>query len=300
MERAALTSRNKAHGLQLWCLQFFALICKRFHFTRRQLSVFILQVVVPLAFVAIMVSLISIFNRESSNNQPKLKLDLHDIYKASRSLVHSNNSISYAIYADLLKEDHVDIEKTDSIQQKITEIGKQEFGLYKYSYVVGAEFNATSNGLVLNAYSNIFATHSPGISTNFADNVKCQMVHPGVKIETYIHPYSTNDYFFGGTLINIIVSICISFYGPFMISACLLFIINERMSKSKHLQLMTGVHPFTFWLAHGLWDFLICMLISIIALVIISCATDISSFPSLMGKLSFPVFRCTILLTFIG
>ena len=35
-----------------------------------------------------------------------------------------------------------------------------------------------------------------------------------------------------------------------------MFLIKERVSKSKHIQILSGVHYFNFWLATFLWDYL--------------------------------------------
>lgn len=42
----------------------------------------------------------------------------------------------------------------------------------------------------------------------------------------------------------------------FVMAGFSVFIIKERISKSKHLQFLSGVNGFHFWLSHFLWDFL--------------------------------------------
>ena len=42
-----------------------------------------------------------------------------------------------------------------------------------------------------------------------------------------------------------------------VIALFILFPIVERTSGSKHLQIMTGINPFTFWCVNLIWDFLL-------------------------------------------
>ncbi|XP_076463176.1 phospholipid-transporting ATPase ABCA1-like isoform X2 [Babylonia areolata] len=60
------------------------------------------------------------------------------------------------------------------------------------------------------------------------------------------------------TLINnavdVIVAICVIFAMSFVPASFVLFLIEERMSNSKHLQFVSGVSPAIYWLANFLWD----------------------------------------------
>ena len=42
-----------------------------------------------------------------------------------------------------------------------------------------------------------------------------------------------------------------------LVSLFLIFPLVERTSGAKHLQMMTGLNPMTFWLTNLAWDFLI-------------------------------------------
>ena len=41
---------------------------------------------------------------------------------------------------------------------------------------------------------------------------------------------------------------------PFITGAFATFIVQERMSKAKHLQTVAGVKPSAYWLSSYLWD----------------------------------------------
>ena len=50
------------------------------------------------------------------------------------------------------------------------------------------------------------------------------------------------------------VAISIIFAMSFIPAAFVLFLIEERKSKSKHLQLVSGVKPVVYWVSNYTWD----------------------------------------------
>uniref|UniRef100_A0A3Q2ZXA5 P-type phospholipid transporter n=1 Tax=Kryptolebias marmoratus TaxID=37003 RepID=A0A3Q2ZXA5_KRYMA len=58
------------------------------------------------------------------------------------------------------------------------------------------------------------------------------------------------------TSVDVVVSICVIFAMSFVPASFVLFLIEERVSKAKHLQFVSGVKPFLYWLANFTWDML--------------------------------------------
>ncbi|XP_066551415.1 ATP-binding cassette, sub-family A (ABC1), member 7 isoform X2 [Amia ocellicauda] len=56
------------------------------------------------------------------------------------------------------------------------------------------------------------------------------------------------------TSVDVLVSICVIFAMSFVPASFVLFLIEERVSKSKHLQFVSGVKPIIYWLANFTWD----------------------------------------------
>ncbi|RXN37775.1 ATP-binding cassette sub-family A member 1-like protein [Labeo rohita] len=56
------------------------------------------------------------------------------------------------------------------------------------------------------------------------------------------------------TSTDVVVSICVIFAMSFIPASFVLFLIQERVSKSKHLQFVSGVNPTIYWLANFAWD----------------------------------------------
>uniref|UniRef100_H3DL31 P-type phospholipid transporter n=1 Tax=Tetraodon nigroviridis TaxID=99883 RepID=H3DL31_TETNG len=55
------------------------------------------------------------------------------------------------------------------------------------------------------------------------------------------------------TSVDVLVSICVIFAMSF-VPASFVFLIQERVNKAKHMQFISGVQPFLYWLANFVWD----------------------------------------------
>ncbi|KAM6396101.1 phospholipid-transporting ATPase ABCA7 [Rhynochetos jubatus] len=56
------------------------------------------------------------------------------------------------------------------------------------------------------------------------------------------------------TSVDVLVSICVIFAMSFVPASFVLFLIEERVSKAKHLQFVSGMKPVTYWLGNFSWD----------------------------------------------
>ncbi|MEQ2277242.1 ATP-binding cassette sub- A member 1, partial [Xenotaenia resolanae] len=56
------------------------------------------------------------------------------------------------------------------------------------------------------------------------------------------------------TSTDVVVSICVIFAMSFIPASFVLFLIQERVSKAKHLQFVSGVNPTIYWLTNFVWD----------------------------------------------
>ncbi|XP_061538807.1 phospholipid-transporting ATPase ABCA1 isoform X2 [Phycodurus eques] len=56
--------------------------------------------------------------------------------------------------------------------------------------------------------------------------------------------------------VDVLVSVCVVFAMSFVPASFVLFLIEERASKAKHLQFVSGVQPVLYWVASFCWDML--------------------------------------------
>ena len=70
---------------------------------------------------------------------------------------------------------------------------------------------------------------------------------------------------------DLVVGICIIFAMSFVPASFVLHLISERVSKSKHLQYVSGVNPTIFWVSTFLWDMTNYLISAIICVIIFLC-----------------------------
>ncbi|KAI3376454.1 hypothetical protein L3Q82_016915 [Scortum barcoo] len=73
------------------------------------------------------------------------------------------------------------------------------------------------------------------------------------------------------TSTDVVVSICVIFAMSFIPASFVLFLIQERVNKAKHLQFVSGVNPTVYWLANFAWDMCNYIIPCIIVIVIFLC-----------------------------
>ncbi|XP_062404777.1 phospholipid-transporting ATPase ABCA1-like [Sardina pilchardus] len=56
------------------------------------------------------------------------------------------------------------------------------------------------------------------------------------------------------TSVDVLVSICVIFAMSFVPASFVVFLIQERTSKAKHMQFISGVQPLLYWLSTFIWD----------------------------------------------
>ncbi|KAK5896468.1 hypothetical protein CesoFtcFv8_009623 [Champsocephalus esox] len=56
------------------------------------------------------------------------------------------------------------------------------------------------------------------------------------------------------TSVDVLVSICVIFAMSFVPASFVVFLIQERVSKAKHMQFISGVQPLLYWTATFTWD----------------------------------------------
>lgn len=54
--------------------------------------------------------------------------------------------------------------------------------------------------------------------------------------------------------ISVLHAISVIFSMSFVPASFVIFLVEERKSKAKHLQFVSGVKPITFWVAAYTWD----------------------------------------------
>ncbi|XP_071584028.1 phospholipid-transporting ATPase ABCA7 [Heliangelus exortis] len=73
------------------------------------------------------------------------------------------------------------------------------------------------------------------------------------------------------TRVDVLVSICVMFAMSFIPASFVLFLIEERVSKAKHLQFVSGMKPITYWLGNFAWDMCNYLVPALLVILIFLC-----------------------------
>ncbi|XP_049603565.1 retinal-specific phospholipid-transporting ATPase ABCA4 isoform X1 [Syngnathus scovelli] len=92
------------------------------------------------------------------------------------------------------------------------------------------------------------------------------------------------------TSVNAVVAICVIFAMSFIPASFVLYLIQERASQAKHLQFVSGVSPFIYWLSNFFWDMVNYSISAAMVVVIFvafdkKCYTSPANLPALVALL---------------
>ncbi|CAN8201484.1 unnamed protein product [Coccothraustes coccothraustes] len=73
------------------------------------------------------------------------------------------------------------------------------------------------------------------------------------------------------TSVDVLVSICVIFAMSFVPASFVVFLIEERVSKAKHLQFVSGMKPVTYWLGNFAWDMCNYLVPALLVILIFLC-----------------------------
>lgn len=93
-------------------------------------------------------------------------------------------------------------------------------------------------------------------------------------------------------LIDLFVAICIIFALSFIPASFLVFILEERETRSKQLQFISGVKPYIYWISNFVWD-LINYIVPCALCILIFVIFDVKAY---MSKENFPCLVSLMLL----
>lgn len=94
------------------------------------------------------------------------------------------------------------------------------------------------------------------------------------------------------TSVDVLVSICVIFAMSFVPASFVVFLIQERVSKAKHLQFICGVKPVIYWLSNFVWDMCNYVVPATLVVIIFICFQQ----KSYVSSTNLPVLALLLLL----
>ena len=111
-------------------------------------------------------------------------------------------------------------------------------------------------------------------------------------IKSYLHPFKRSLKEISGDIVeeqynNVIMAVWVIFGMSFIAANFVLYLVEERSTKSKHLQYVSGVNPTMFWVTAFIWDlssFMVSLVLCITIFLIFQqdCYVSSDNFPCLL------------------
>lgn len=272
---------EKNKGVTLQLQQFRAMFQKRVIHSWRNRLVTITQLLVPFCFTLVGCVILESFPGPRDPPAVELTLGHYKEPVAPYSINQTSNNGTYDLKLALTYRDFIEsqsaraplvneisgYEDNPDMDTYLGDIGAEDFDAYSRYYMTAAVFvgdhelglcNETSLAV---AYFNNEAFHTTATTLSMASNAILQCVMGSdYSVTAANHPLPresstvVEEEIDTSSIMGFIVAYQISFGMAFVVGSFILFLIKERVTKSKHIQFASGVNVFNFWMSTFTWD----------------------------------------------
>ncbi|OQR71608.1 ATP-binding cassette sub-family A member 1-like [Tropilaelaps mercedesae] len=254
-------------GLKLILRQMQGLLIKRFHVTRREWKVIWYLVMLP---ILLTVGYCSFCDTSKEDVTQSVTYSLKEIFGETKGFLVGLEDDIVSRYGANLRRDGVAWSKLpdEDINAYLIKTGRPNPNEYRTQWSAGGNSagNRTLwfNGEPYHMGAAALARWQEAVLTKITgmDNSSVRVTNRPLG-EKHDQPPILD-----GVLLHIQAIVFISVVAAYLISAAIMFPVQERVTKSKLVQLMSGVNRLTYITSNFLFDFAI-MLVPIVALVLI-------------------------------
>lgn len=109
-----------------------------------------------------------------------------------------------------------------------------------------------------NVHANFTGVHAGPIFANMLSGAIARLYNPSASIQTVVNPLpvTENELLTASSFDGFPVVVMIMLAFAFIPAAFVLFVVRERETKAKHLQIVSGVSFLSYWLSTWIFDFL--------------------------------------------
>ncbi|XP_062036907.1 ATP-binding cassette sub-family A member 17-like [Lepus europaeus] len=265
-------------GFHLLCQQFYAMLLKKAIYSWRNWMLMLsMQILVPL--VVIMLSLFLFSFKERSMASVPLELTLKTYGRTVVPFSVSQNprldpQLSERFANMLVAEGQVPLEVPGSLETFLLKKAKEEPEDFNKFYLVAASFKDEGNQTIVTALFNNQAYHSPALALSLLDNFIFKLLSgAGASIITSNHPQPQSETEISESVLYqgpkghyLVVNLLFGI--AFLSSSFSILTVRERRIKAKHIQFVSGVYLWAYWLSALLWD-LISFLVPTLLMVVV-------------------------------
>uniref|UniRef100_A0A8C6MKT9 ABC transporter domain-containing protein n=1 Tax=Moschus moschiferus TaxID=68415 RepID=A0A8C6MKT9_MOSMO len=271
-ERSNITFNT---GWTLYSQQFFAMVTKRAMFTWRNWNLILLQILALLGIFYFSMSYV-----QFSRNEEEFEREM-DLEQYSQTIVPFSISGNSEFTMNFVKNLEILLK---SKKQKLHEV-KGDLKAYLadspkciYSCIIAFSIEVNGNENRVNFWFNNEAYHSSSLSLAVLDNIIFMSLSgPDASITVINKPQPKRSASSGPAnqpVTGSQIALNLYFGVSILVSGFCLLTVNERVTKAKHIQFLSGVYALNFWLSALLWDFLI-FFISFCLLLVVFTFSDL-------------------------
>ncbi|PVD22915.1 hypothetical protein C0Q70_16175 [Pomacea canaliculata] len=262
--------------------RFYGMFVKKAITSQRHPKMTLAQMVLPILLVVLV---LRSKGEDESELQPSLRLNL-DVFTKTTVVYSSGHPPSTHTtnlgnsYSSLFDKDKT-LKKADkNITLYFLDQAKElEREGYVKQLIIGGEFRPVekSEEVEITAWYSGQQFHALPISVAHVINAFARVV-TGDKsrtINTFNHPLPPTDEakekgdLLGAIASGFILAFTMLFGMSFLTAAAAYFPIAERQTSAKHVQIVSGVDPFSFWLSAFTWDYIVILIVNLFLLITI-------------------------------
>ncbi|XP_032690164.1 phospholipid-transporting ATPase ABCA1-like isoform X2 [Odontomachus brunneus] len=270
---------DKIKNNELYIQSILALFSKKFTYTRKNLSNLLMILILPI----LSVFLIALSHNLSDDRTVIVPLKL-DMYRYPRAIYSSENETFGQIYRNTVEDfgGSVDVVSGTTVANALLNFSLNNIAQYRNNFIVSAEFNTNGDDMLVNGFYSGTAFHSVPLTVNLLSNSLLK-TFVGDKHSIHVSREQLPNIL---TSINTEMPEAKSFLHTLIFCAFFFFTValfveqplQEKSTKVKQLQRMTGVTSVSYWGTMFIFDFLIltvCVLLITLTFYIMDVILDI-------------------------
>ncbi|XP_068200893.1 phospholipid-transporting ATPase ABCA3-like isoform X1 [Palaemon carinicauda] len=258
-------------GCYLILQQFWAMVVKKVLYTCRNIRLTIAQNIIPVAFLILALLVIETIPGVN-DSPPKVTFTSKNFDGTSTMLQVQNPNNLTGLLVKALDSSIKSPDKIQNIEPSITfstallNQAEKDLPTFNLHWMVGIQLVGDDLGGTATVFFNDQPFHNPPYALTTMTNALARAItgNPKVQITTSNHPLPRTDY---DKLtqdmrqnIGFQIGFNLAFGMSFLAASFVIFLVQERSTKAKHLQFVSGVNFVTYWAASAIWDYIIFMI----------------------------------------
>ncbi|KAJ8951652.1 hypothetical protein NQ318_012323 [Aromia moschata] len=281
--------------------QFMAMLLKKILSNMRSWILLCIQILMPVLFLII--AIVVARSNQQMGDLPAMPLSLDKFDNPVTLTEKINDNFDYTDdYKKVLTDEGHRVEDANNMTQRMIQLSGTVPITVRRRYIAGASFDIGTMFDVevpsITAWFNNDPYHSPGITLGLVLKAMYRKLLscPNCELEftNYPMPFTADTQItqlVNGQNMGFQLAFNMAFSMAFVSSFYVLFVVRENMCKSKHLQFVSGVKVYVFWITSVLCDMITYMVTVVALLLTLLCfQEDGFNTASEIGRLFFILF----------